>query len=201
MIVSCFRRFSKFCEGCGVMFQHKNTSLEGFIEEHKYNNLLTQNLKTESKLKEITQFEEFRLKDFQPPKTSKKTKEIVYEEIDDVEEIEERIKNAVPLYDYQQKPKIRPVVCMRCYKISKYGKLPETDCFISHRSPLQSLSDIFNPIKHRSVILKVVDIIDFNGSFIQEIYNFAKEKNCSILLILNKIDALPTGFKETRIFR
>ena len=199
MIISCIRRFSRFCQGCGVIFQHSNENLEGFIQENKYKNLLIQNIKTENVLKDIKQTEEVKLKDFKS-KNNKKEKKINHEEMTDIEEIEEKMKTATPMYSLQQKPRIRPIICMRCYKLSKYGKIPNIDCSISHRTPMQALQDIFEPIKFNSIILKVVDLIDFNGSFIKEIYNFAQEKKCHLVLILNKIDALPLGYKEKRIF-
>lgn len=197
MIALFSRKFSRFCHGCGVIFQHSNMDFEGYIQENKYKNMLIQNVKAENTLKDMKYHGDVNRKDFK----TKKSKEILLEEVSDIEEIEERMKTAVPMHEIQEKPKIRPVVCMRCFKLSKYGKIPQVDCIISHKSPLKSLQDIFDPIKHNSIILKVVDIIDFNGSFIQEIYQFAKEKKCHMLLILNKIDALPLGYKDTRIFQ
>jgi 30S ribosome assembly GTPase len=198
MIFACIRRFSKFCQGCGTAFQHSEINLEGYIQETKYKNLLTQNSKVQQILEDIKYNDEIKLKDFRP---RKRTSELAYEELDNIEDIEERVKIAVPLHDYQKKPKIRPLICMRCFKINEYGSLTETDCNINHRTPLQSLQEIFEPIKYNSIILKVVDILDFNGSFIQEICEFATQKNTHMILVINKIDALPTGYKPTRILQ
>ncbi|OMJ86168.1 hypothetical protein SteCoe_12371 [Stentor coeruleus] len=197
-----FRRaFTRFCQGCGVMFQHVDANQEGFIPENKYKNTLTQNFKVKNILEEIKQTEDIKLKDFKPKRPKKIQNDVKFEEIDEIDEIEERVKTAVPLREYQQRPKIKPIICMRCFKISKYGTLPEVSCAIDTKTPINSLKEIFEPIKHYSIIIKVVDIIDFNGSFIKEVYDLASDKKCHLILVLNKFDALPVGAKETRIFQ
>ncbi|OMJ73645.1 hypothetical protein SteCoe_27632 [Stentor coeruleus] len=201
MLCTFRRAFTKFCQGCGVMFQHTNANQEGFIPENKYKNTLTQNLKAKNILEEIKYNEDFNLKDFKAKKKKQRQDNVEFEEINEIDDIEERIKVAVPLRHYQQRPKIKPIICMRCFKISKNGTLPEVTCEINSKTPLNSLKSIFDPIKHYSIIIKVVDIIDFNGSFIKEVYDLAFEKKCHLILVLNKFDTLPVGARETRIFQ
>ena len=61
------------------------------------------------------------------------------------------------------------------------------------------INDIFKQIYAQSIILYVIDILNFEGSQIQEIYDLINEKHCRVLIIVNKIDALPNSFKTRAI--
>lgn len=202
MLFSVFRRFSKFCQGCGSAFQHTNSELEGFIPENRYKNTLIHNIKTSETLKVIQKNDQIQLKDFKLTKTPEIQQEkLNFEELDSIEEIENRVLSATPLYQYEKKPKLKPIVCMRCYKISKYGHLPQVKCELSSKSPLTTLREIFDLIKFDSIILYIIDIIDFNGSLIKEVFDMSTEKKSHVILVLNKIDALPLNFKKERIYQ
>ena len=51
----------------------------------------------------------------------------------------------------------------------------------------------------KSVIIKVVDITNFEGSQIQEIYDEVNRKKHRLILVVNKIDSLPDGFTVDRV--
>ena len=202
MIFSVIRRFSKFCQGCGCTFQHINPEVEGFIPENKYKNTLIHNIKTSDTLQNIQRNDEIKLRDFKLTKPEASLyQNPEFEDLDSIEEIEERSKSAIPLYEYQKKPKLKPIICMRCYKISKYGQLPQVDCEITSKPPLTSLNEIFDPIKFESIVLYVIDLIDFNGSLIKEVFDISMQKKAHVILILNKIDALPLNAKLERIYQ
>ena len=55
--------------------------------------------------------------------------------------------------------------------------------------------NIFKQIYSRSIIIYVIDITNFEGSQIEEIYNLINSGKHRVLVVVNKIDALPTGFK------
>ena len=202
MIRAVLRNFSRFCSGCGSAFQHTDELLEGFIPENRYKNTLVQNLKAESTLEQIKKNEDVKLKDFKLTHKSKPSDyRPSFEEIDSIEEIEERMKSAIPLHDFNLKPKIKPLICMRCYKLSNYGQLTETKAELSLKSPETLMTDIFGMIKFNSIIIKVVDLLDFNGSLIEEIFLRAAARKSHVILVLNKIDALPSEAKIERIYR
>jgi len=45
----------------------------------------------------------------------------------------------------------------------------------------------------------VIDITNFEGSQIDEIYELINRKKCRVLIIVNKIDALPNEFKVSNL--
>ena len=202
MIRAVLRNFSRFCSGCGSAFQHTDTSLEGFIPENRYKNTLIQNLKAEASLEQIKQNEDVKLNDFKLTHKSKHSSDRpAFEEIDSIEEIEERMKSAIPLHDFGLKPKVKPLVCMRCYKLSHYGQLTDTKAELVLKSPETLMTDIFGMVKYNSIMIKVVDLLDFNGSLIEEIFQRAAARKSHMILVLNKVDALPSDAKIERIYR
>lgn len=58
---------------------------------------------------------------------------------------------------------------------------------------------ILEKIHPRSVILMVVDITNFEGSLIPELLENINKNKHRLLLIVNKIDALPKGIKIDRL--
>lgn len=129
----------------------------------------------------------------------KKLEQPYHIDVNDIEEIELFSLNTEPLSSYTKKPTLKELICMRCFKLSKYGEKTDIQTSITSADPLKILNYIFSSMKNHSVILKIVDLIDFNGSFIQEIYTEASKKHCHMILIANKIDVLPKEYKYSRI--
>jgi ribosome biogenesis GTPase A len=204
MLRAIFRQFSRFCSGCGSAFQHSDASLEGYIPENRYKNTLIQNTKAELILKDIKS-SEISPKDFKLTGEKKspreKNQKPQFQELDSIEEIEERIKSAIPLHELNQKVRIRPLVCMRCYKLSHYGQLADVKVDIASKSSESLLEDIFNMVKFNSIIIQVVDLLDFNGSLLKEVFERSLSKKSHVILVVNKIDALPLEAKLERIYR
>ncbi len=78
-----------------------------------------------------------------------------------------------------------PVLCRRCFRISHYGK--ETQ-----NSPVDgdsALSIVLDVIERVDACLYVIDILDFEGSFVEAILKAAKGK---LLVAVNKVDLLPS---------
>lgn len=75
------------------------------------------------------------------------------------------------------------VLCQRCYKLKHYGQL----------LPVSADSDfsknIDTVLRDFKNIIYVIDIIDFNGTFRDEICEKIKNKN--VILVVNKVDLLP----------
>lgn len=84
------------------------------------------------------------------------------------------------------------VVCRRCFRLRNYNEIQPVsltgDDFLS----------ILNGIgKKKGLIVKVVDIFDFNGSWIPGLHRFVGDKD--ILLIGNKADLLPKSINPNKV--
>ncbi|WJY28531.1 MULTISPECIES: ribosome biogenesis GTPase YqeH [Sporosarcina] len=84
------------------------------------------------------------------------------------------------------------VICQRCFRLRNYNELQPVslsgDDFLA----------ILNGIGDRSgLVVLVVDIFDFNGSWIHGLQRFVGKKD--ILLIGNKADVLPKSVKRTKL--
>lgn len=84
------------------------------------------------------------------------------------------------------------VICRRCFRLKHYNEVQDV-----------SLTDddflkILNEIGQRdALIVKIVDIFDFNGSWLPGIHRFAGKN--SVLLVGNKVDLLPHSVKPNRV--
>ncbi len=52
---------------------------------------------------------------------------------------------------------------------------------------------------YKSIIIKVIDMANFEGSQIPEIYENVNKKKHKLIIVANKIDALPSGFSVERL--
>lgn len=108
----------------------------------------------------------------------------------------------------------RSLICQRCHSLKNQNKLLEYDPSTEPTSPgkpvkladhvasfnrAKIVREVFKQIYSRSIILYVIDITNFEGSQIEEIYQLANEKKCRVLVIVNKIDALPQEFKTRNL--
>lgn len=84
------------------------------------------------------------------------------------------------------------VVCQRCFRLRNYNEI----------QPVSLTGDdflnILNGIGERDgLIVKIVDIFDFNGSWIPGLHRFVGQKD--IVLIGNKSDLLPKSIKPNKV--
>ncbi|WP_153733009.1 ribosome biogenesis GTPase YqeH [Sporosarcina obsidiansis] len=84
------------------------------------------------------------------------------------------------------------VICQRCFKLRNYNEL----------QPVSLSGDDFLAILNGigtkdGLIVKIVDIFDFNGSWINGLHRFVGKKD--ILLIGNKSDILPKSINPNRV--
>ncbi|WP_100331645.1 ribosome biogenesis GTPase YqeH [Bacillus xiapuensis] len=84
------------------------------------------------------------------------------------------------------------IVCQRCFRLKNYNEVqdvPLTD---------DDFLKILNTLGQTdSLIVKIVDIFDFNGSWLPGLHRFAG--NNPVLLIGNKADLLPKSVKANRL--
>lgn len=84
------------------------------------------------------------------------------------------------------------VVCQRCFRLKNYNEVQDV-----------SLTDddflrILNTLGETdSLIVKIVDIFDFNGSWLPGLHRFVGQN--PVLLIGNKVDLLPKSVKKNKL--
>lgn len=84
------------------------------------------------------------------------------------------------------------IICQRCFRLKNYNEVQDV-----------SLTDddflkILNQIGQKdALIVKIVDIFDFNGSWLPGLHRFVG--NNKILLIGNKVDLLPKSVKQGKL--
>ena len=84
------------------------------------------------------------------------------------------------------------ILCQRCYRIKHYGK--HQDIELTKEDYKKEVEDA---VKKSDIILAIFDIIDFEGSFSEEILDFLREYNS--IVMINKIDLLPKTIHPSEI--
>ncbi|WP_338777251.1 ribosome biogenesis GTPase YqeH [Metabacillus sp. FJAT-52054] len=87
-----------------------------------------------------------------------------------------------------------PVICQRCFRLKNYNEIQ--DVALTDADFLKILHGVGET---DSLIVKIVDIFDFNGSWISGIQRFAG--NNPILLVANKADILPKSVKKQKLIQ
>ncbi|RKD24665.1 ribosome biogenesis GTPase YqeH [Ammoniphilus oxalaticus] len=84
------------------------------------------------------------------------------------------------------------VICQRCFRIKHYNEVAQVsmddDDFVQILNGIASTD---------SLVVKVVDIFDFNGSWLSGLHRFVG--NNPILLVGNKLDLLPQAINPNRL--
>ncbi|KAJ4848398.1 hypothetical protein Tsubulata_025560 [Turnera subulata] len=191
---------SSVCPGCGVHMQNTHPTLPGFFSQPSsvkgpdYKSSATHHLVPISSV----------------PEFSSSLKRGLVPDLDNPGPTDDGSSSSPTLKAPQ-----KPVVCARCHSLRHYGKvkdpgaenlLPEFDFFHTVGRRLVSASGA------RSVVLLVVDAVDFDGSFprkvarmvtdaIDENYRAWKEGRSGnvarVVLVVTKIDLLPTSLSPT----
>ena len=102
--------------------------------------------------------------------------------------------------------------CNRCHQLRSQNKLIKTEQrkfepgvplklsdYVANFDRGNIIRNLFKNIYSRSIIIYVIDITNFEGSQIEEIYNLINKGKHRVLVVVNKIDALPTGFKVSNL--
>jgi ribosome biogenesis GTPase A len=61
------------------------------------------------------------------------------------------------------------------------------------------LKAVFDRMFSKSIVILVLDIVNFESSQIDEVFTHINTNKHRLLVVINKIDALPTGFGVDRI--
>jgi 30S ribosome assembly GTPase len=84
------------------------------------------------------------------------------------------------------------IICQRCFRLKHYNEVQ--DVSLTDNDFLKILNEIG---KSDALIVMIVDIFDFNGSWIPGMHRFVG--NNKILLVGNKVDLLPKSIKSTKL--
>ncbi|EIJ78955.1 GTPase YqeH [Bacillus methanolicus PB1] len=84
------------------------------------------------------------------------------------------------------------VICQRCFRLKHYNEIQDVN--LTDDDFLKILNKIG---KSDSLIVKIVDIFDFNGSWLPGLHRFAGGNK--ILLVGNKVDLLPKSVKHNKL--
>src|SRR5699024_1530277 len=86
------------------------------------------------------------------------------------------------------------IVCQRCFRLRHYNEVQDVSLTD------QDFLNILNQLgKTDSLIVKIVDIFDFNGSWLPGLHRFVGKN--PILLIGNKADLLPKSVKANKVIQ
>jgi ribosome biogenesis GTPase YqeH len=91
-----------------------------------------------------------------------------------------------------EKKDISEVVCQRCYRIRNYSEVYPYQ--VSNSDYLEVIEKIK---KEDALIVKIVDIFDFSGSFVPAIKELTGNED--VILVGNKMDLMPKNVKPSRI--
>lgn len=86
------------------------------------------------------------------------------------------------------------VICQRCFRLKHYNEIQ--DVSLTDDDFLKILNEISQT---DALVVKIVDIFDFNGSWLPGIQRFAG--NNPVLLVGNKVDLLPKSTNKTKLIK
>ena len=84
------------------------------------------------------------------------------------------------------------IICQRCFRLKNYNEVQDVQ--LTDDDFLKILNEIG---KKDALIVKIVDIFDFNGSWLPGLHRFVGQNK--ILLIGNKVDLLPKSVKPNKL--
>lgn len=84
------------------------------------------------------------------------------------------------------------IICQRCFRLKHYNEVQDVD--LTDDDFLKILNSLG---KSDALIVKIVDIFDFNGSWLPGLHRFVG--NNKILLVGNKVDLLPKSVKRNKL--
>jgi 30S ribosome assembly GTPase len=84
------------------------------------------------------------------------------------------------------------IICQRCFRLKHYNEIQ--DVHLTDDDFIKILNQIG---KNKGLIVKIVDIFDFNGSWLPGLHRFVG--NNDVILIGNKVDLLPKSVKPNKV--
>ncbi len=104
---------------------------------------------------------------------------------------------AVLQTEYKDKPGYVPeikngVYCKRCFRLNHYNEMPKILA-----NPEDYEACLEGCLKKNGLIVLIVDLFDFSGTFVPEIINHLRGRD--VLLVANKVDLLPRSVNLERV--
>lgn len=99
-----------------------------------------------------------------------------------------KMKGFVPHIDN----KIDKIYCKRCFRLNNYNEMPK---IVATNVEYEAVVD--DLLKKNGLIILIVDLFDFTGTFIPKIIDKLRNKN--VILVANKLDILPKSVKVDHI--
>lgn len=84
------------------------------------------------------------------------------------------------------------LICQRCFRLKHYNEIQ--DVSLKDNDFLKILNGIGNS---DALVVKIVDIFDFNGSWLPGLHRFVGHNK--VLLVGNKVDLLPRSVKKSKL--
>jgi 30S ribosome assembly GTPase len=84
------------------------------------------------------------------------------------------------------------IICQRCFRLKHYNEIQ--DVHLTDDDFLKILNEIG---RNKGLIVKIVDIFDFNGSWLPGLHRFVG--NNKVVLVGNKVDLLPKSIKPNKV--
>ncbi len=84
------------------------------------------------------------------------------------------------------------LLCQRCFKIKNYGQNT-----VNNLKKEDYLEEVSRTVEKADIILPIFDIVDFEGSFSEEILDYLRDYRA--IIIVNKIDLMPDFIHPTEI--
>ncbi|CAG9619395.1 ribosome biogenesis GTPase YqeH [Sutcliffiella rhizosphaerae] len=84
------------------------------------------------------------------------------------------------------------VICKRCFRLKHYNEIQ--DVSLTDDDFLRILNSIGQT---KGLVIKIVDIFDFDGSWLPGLHRFVGNNN--VILVGNKVDLLPKSVKPTKV--
>eukprot|EP00927_Polykrikos_kofoidii_P060698 TRINITY_DN55623_c0_g1_i1.p1 TRINITY_DN55623_c0_g1~~TRINITY_DN55623_c0_g1_i1.p1 ORF type:complete len:793 (-),score=99.86 TRINITY_DN55623_c0_g1_i1:69-2447(-) len=103
---------------------------------------------------------------------------------------------------YRVKTKV--IICKRCYRLQYYHR---SNCVVqggfyqleggrTWEHEAEIVEKVVRRIRKGSVVLMVVDVLDFEASMVPELYDACRQKRLPVICIVNKTDCLPHSRKD-----
>jgi len=86
------------------------------------------------------------------------------------------------------------IICQRCFRLKHYNEVQ--DVSLTDDDFLKILNELGNK---EALIVKIVDIFDFDGSWLPGLHRFVGKN--PVLLVGNKVDLLPKSVKRSKVIQ
>ncbi|CEM26007.1 unnamed protein product [Vitrella brassicaformis CCMP3155] len=165
-------RAPRRCVGCGAAFQTTDPTNEGYVHKHKF-----------------MQFSGGRVKQY--PRLRGEPVDFVPDGVP----VEKRDSPS-------DRVKTHLLLCRRCYRLQQYHILEQPQLALGlgfyrmkgglpYIHPHQLIEKVVKRIKHDSLVLNIIDILDIESSVVPELYQACRNKQLQVLWVINKVDLLP----------